>query len=205
MPKILWDKLANDAVIQKTITSLKENGIEACVVENKEEAKQKALEMIPQKSEVMTMTSMTLEAIGLDEEINKSGRFISARDKLFSMNKNAQAEEMNKIGAAPQYVLGSVHAVSQDGHALIASATGSQLPAYVYGALKVIWVVGAQKIVKNTEQGIKRIYEYTFPLEDARARKAYGMGSGVNKLLIVNKEVNAGRIAMIIVKEKLGF
>jgi len=88
---------------------------------------------------------------------------------------------------------------------MIASATGSQLPAYVYGSSHVIWIVGSQKIVKDMEEGLKRIYEYVFPLENERAMKAYGMGSGVNKLLIVNKEVSLGRITIIIVKEKLGF
>ena len=69
----------------------------------------------------------------------------------------------------------------------------------------MIWVVGAQKLVKDFDEGIKRLYEYSFPLEDERARKVYGMGSGVNKILVVNKEFVQGRITMIIVKEKLGF
>lgn len=101
--------------------------------------------------------------------------------------------------------MGSVHAVTQDGHILIASNSGSQLPAYAYSAAHVIWVVGTQKIVKNIEEGMKRIYEYCLPLEDARAQKAYGVGSAVNKLLIVNVEKVPGRITIILVKEKLGF
>lgn len=43
------------------------------------------------------------------------------------------------------------------------------------------------------------------PLEDLRAREAYGIGSGINKVLIVNREVVPGRITVILVKEKLGF
>ncbi len=99
-----------------------------------------------------------------------------------------------------------MHAVTEDGKVLIASNSGSQLPAYAYGSGHVIWVVGAQKIVKNLDEGIKRIYEHSLPLESERARKAYGVpGSAVNKLLIINKEIIPGRITMILTKEKLGF
>ncbi len=200
-----WEQLADVQTINKTIAALKENGIEAEVVGNGEEAKKRVLELIPEGSEVMTMTSMTLEAIGLASEINESGRFNSVRKKLSAMDEETQAQEMKRLGAASKFVVGSVHAVTEEGHALIASKTGSQLPAYVYAAGKVIWVVGAQKIVKNTDEGIRRIYEHTLPLEDQRARKAYGVGSSPNKILIFNQEITPGRIKMILVKEKLGF
>lgn len=201
-----WDKLASKQTIQTTIKALKQNGIDAIAVNTGKEAKKKVLELIDESSEVMTMTSVTLDTIGLSEEINSAdGKFKPVRDKLYAMDRNTQAQEMNRLVAAPEVVVGSVHAITEDGHVLIASATGSQLPAYVYSAGKVSWVVGTQKIVKNTDEGIKRIYEYVFPLEDTRAKKAYGMGSGVNKLLIVNKEVTPGRMTLILVKEKLGF
>ena len=201
-----WDKLADEKTIKNTVAALKANGIDAQVVENRQEAKRKVLELIPESSEAMTMTSVTLDTIGLSEEINKAdSRFRPVRDKLYAMDRNTQVQEMNRLGAAPEFVVGSVHAVTEDGHVLIASNTGSQLPAYSFGALHVIWVVGVQKIVKNTDDGIKRIYEHSFPLEDERAQKAYGMRSGVNKILIVNKEIQSGRINVIFVKEKLGF
>lgn len=201
-----WDILASEKTVQNTMKALKQNGIETIVVDSGKEANEKVLDIIPRGSEVMTMTSVTLDTIGLSEEINKAdGKFKPVRDKLYAMDRKTQTRQMNRLGAAPEFVIGSVHAVTEDGHVLIASNTGSQLPAYVYGALHVVWVVGIQKIVKNTDEGIKRIYEYVFPLEDKRARAAYGVGSGVNKLLILNKEVAPGRITMILVKEKLGF
>lgn len=201
-----WNQLASQETIKETVKALQKNGIEALVVKNSKAAKEKVVELIPKGSEVMTMTSVTLDATGLSKELNRAnGKLKPVRDKLYAMDRNTQAQEMSRLGAAPQFVVGSAHAVTEDGHVLIASATGSQLPAYVYGAYKVVWVVGSQKIVKNTDEGIKRIYEYVFPLEDERAKKAYGMGSGVNKLLIVNKEITPGRITLILVKEKLGF
>jgi hypothetical protein len=88
---------------------------------------------------------------------------------------------------------------------LIASATGSQLGPYAYGAGKLVWVVGAQKIVPSLEEGFRRIREYSLPLEDARARQVYGMQSFVGKLLVVSREAQPGRITVVIVKENLGF
>jgi hypothetical protein len=200
-----WTQLANESKIERTISALKANGIDALVAENGEEAKRKILERLPVGADVMSMTSVTLDAIGISKEIQDSGKFNSVSKKLFSMDRKTQSSEMRKIGSAPDWAIGSVHAVTEDGNVLIASASGSQLPAYVFGAAHVIWAVGIQKIVKNIEEGIKRIYEYSLPLESERARKAYGVpGSSVNKLLIINKEM-PGRITLIFVKENLGF
>lgn len=201
-----WKKIAPDLTIKKTIAALKENGIEAFVVEDKIKAKEKALAMIPQDAEVMDMTSVTLQELGLLDVINSSKTFDVVKNKLAKMNRKTQHLEMQKHGAAPEWAIGSVHAVTQDGKVIIASNTGSQLPAYAYGSSHVLWIIGAQKIVKDVEEGLKRIYEYVLPQEAERARKAYGSpGSNVSKLLIINKEVRPKRIKMIIVKEPLGY
>lgn len=200
-----WNELATQESIDKTVEVLKANGIEVHVVENRKEAAKKVSELLPQSSEVFTMTSQTLEATGIAKEINESGKYDAVRPKLMSMDRDTQAREMRKLGAAADFVVGSVHAVTEDGHLLIASNSGSQLGSYAYAGGEVILVIGTQKIVKNTDEGIKRIYEYSYPLEDERAQKAYGMRSGVNKILIVNKEIQPGRISVVFVKEKLGF
>ena len=201
------NKLADKKTINITIANLKTNGIDAIFAENREEAKEKALSLIPKEKEVMTMTSVTLDALGITEEINTSGKYPHAvKPQLMKMDRNTQSLAMKKLGAAPEYAIGSVHAVTEQGNVLIASNTGSQLSAYVYGSPHVIWVVGAQKIVKDTEEGIKRIYDYVLPLESERAHKAYGTsGSFVSKLLIINKEVTPHRTTMIIVNEALGY
>jgi hypothetical protein len=192
--------------VNKTIEALKENGINAFVVDNGEEAKRKVLEMIPEGAEVMNMTSVTVDSIGLAAEINESGKFDSVKNKLSKMDKVTQGKEMQRIGAAPEWAIGSVHAVTEDGTLMIGSNSGSQLPGYAYGASHVIWIVGTQKIVKDLDEGMKRIYEHVLPLESERARIAYGVdGSFVSKLLIINRENNKNRINLIFVKEALGY
>jgi len=202
-----WDELANPESIAEAVESLKTNGINSVVVENSEEAKKKVMELLPQGSEVMTMSSVTLDTIGLAKEINESGKYNSVKAKLMKMDRTTQGLEMQKLGAAPEYVVGSVHAVTQDGKLLIASNTGSQLPAYAFGASHVIWVVGTQKIVKDEEEGKKRIYEYVLPLESERINKLNNItaGSFVSKLLAINRERKPDRLNVIFVKEKLGF
>ncbi len=200
-----YAQLASKESIEKTLAALKANGIAAFFVESGAEAKKKVLEILPDGASVMTMTSVTLDAIKVTEEILESGKYESVIKKLMGMDKKTQGAEMRKMGAAPDYAVGSVHAVTEEGHVMIASASGSQLPAYAYGAEKVIWVAGAQKIVKNTDEGFKRIYEHCLPLENERAKIAYGMGSAVNKVLVINKEFAAGRLTLILVNEVLGF
>lgn len=197
--------LASDASIERAVEALKKNGVESFVVDSGEEAKKKALSLIPKGAEILSMTSMTLEEIGILKNINESGDYDSVRNKLNGMDRKTQGSEMQKLGAAPDWTIGSVHAVTENGKVVVASNTGSQIPAYIYGSPHVIWVVGAQKIVKNIDEAMKRIYEYCLPLESERALKAYGVTSAVNKILTINNEATPGRIVMIIVKEKLGF
>jgi len=200
-----FGELATEESINKTKDALIKNGIEVFVVENGEQAKAKALEMIPAGAEIMNMSSVTVDSIGLAKEINDFGRYNSVRKKFATMDAKTQGQDMKRLGATPEWAVGSVHAVTEDGKVVIVSATGSQLPAYAYGSSHVLWVVGTQKIVKDIKEAFDRVSEYVLPLESARAMKAYGQPSSVNKELVVNKEVTPGRITMILVKEKLGF
>lgn len=201
-----FTKLATQEQIDKVIRALNENGIEVVIAENKNDAKEKVLDMIPKGSEVMDMTSVSLLESGITEEIEKSGKYISVKNKLYSLDRETQKKEMNILGATSDYSLGSVHAVTEGGEVVVASNTGSQIPAYAYGSPKVIWVVGTQKIVKDMNMAMKRVYDYVLPLESDRAHKAYGVsGSNVSKILILNKEITPKRITMILVKEKIGF
>jgi L-lactate utilization protein LutC len=204
-PNLKYEKLADDKTVEETVASLKANNIEAVIVETGNQAKEKILSMIPKKAEVMTMSSQTLEQTGIDEAINKSSEYDAVKPKLWAMDRNTQARQMAKLGAAPDWVIGSVQAITKDGKIVIASNTGSQLSAEAYAGGKVIFVVSTKKIVEDLDEAMKRIYEYSFPKENERAKKVYGMPSGVNKILIINKEVFPGRTTVILVKEDLGY
>jgi hypothetical protein len=193
-------------VVSQSQQALTQNGFNVLLVENGAAAKAKVLEILPEKAEVMTMTSVTLDTLGISEEINKSAKYTSVKTKLMAMDRKTQSLEMQKMGAAPEWAIGSVHAITAGGEVYIASRTGSQLPAYAYGASHVIWMVGTQKLVADNKSALQRIYEYCLPLEAERARQAYGVsGSAVVKILRVNKEEVANRTTIILVNEVLGF
>src|SRR5689334_4850323 len=204
-PNQLFARLASDEQIERAAQALEANGIHVLVAENGEEAEKMVFDLLPAGAEVFTGSSQTLEKLGILAELEKLARYDSVRAKLSKMDSKTQNREMVKLGATPEYILGSVHAVTEDGRVLVASKTGSQLGPYAASATKVIWVVGAQKIVKDFDEGMRRVEEYALPLEDQRSLKAYGVHSDINKMLIVNKEITPGRITMIIVKEELGF
>ncbi len=201
-----WNNPASHKSIAKTIKALQSNGIETIVVDSLTEAKKTVLDLIPSKSEVMTNTSVTLDESGIASEINQSGKYDAVKPKLFTLDRATNNNLMQKLGAGPDYVLGSVHAITEDGKVIIASNSGSNIPNNAYGATNVIWVAGSQKIVKDLDTGMKRLYEYTLPLESERAKKAYGVpGSFVSKILIINKEPNPDRIKLILVKSPVGY
>jgi hypothetical protein len=142
---------------------------------------------------------------GIVEEIETPGRYEPLRPRVLKMDRETQSDEIRRLTSSPDVMLGSVHAVTETGSLLTASMGGSQLGPYVSGAGKVILVVGTQKIVSDLEEGLRRINEYAFPLEDARAQAAYGIDSAVNKVLIINREIVAERITVVLVGEPLGF
>lgn len=203
-PKQEFVQLASEQQIERTVRALEANGIRALVVEDGAAARQAVLNLLPEGAQVFSAPSQTLEAIGVLPDINESGRYDAIRPKLMKLDRNTQARDMRKLGSSPDFVVGSVHAVTEQGQLLIASGGGSQLTPYAYGAGQVIWVVGTQKIVRDRAAGLQRIEEHSLPLEDARMRQLRGVGSMVGKILIVNCE-RPGRATVILVKQALGF
>ena len=201
-PNMEFAKLATDDQLNRTATALEANNIHAIIVDDGIEAKRIFFELVPDGAEIYLGASVTLEKLGIRDDVDKSGRFDALRPKMFAMNRQTQAREIRKLAGAPDYAAGSVQAVTEDGQVLIASNTGSQLGPYAISAGKVIWVVGSQKIVKDLNQGLRRIQEYCYPLEEEHMRQLYNMGTAVNKVLIVNRELRPGRTTMIIVKKR---
>ena len=200
-----FSELASDERIASAAAALERNGVRAVVVATGGEARTLVRSLLVEGAEVFNNTSRTLETIGVAEDIERSGRYQSLRLRLYQMDREMQGHEMRMLAAAPEYVVGSVHAVTEDGSLLIASASGSQLGPLVSGAEHVILVIGGQKIVADLDTGLRRIYEYCLPLEDERARRAYGVPSGVNNILVINRVLAPRRVTAILVRERLGF
>ena len=197
--------LADDARVARTEAALEANGIRVLRASNAAEAKRIVLDLIPDGSQVHSGASQSLDVSGIIDEIEGSSRYDALRPHIWSLDRETQADEIRRLSAAPDVMLGSVHAVTESGALLAASMSGSQLGPYASGAGRVILVVGTQKIVSDLEEGLRRINDYSFPLEDARAQAAYGIRSAVNKVLIINREIVPERFTVVLVDEALGF
>ena len=196
--------LPDDETLNATVVALEEHGFSVEVVDDLDAARAAVLARIPAGATVMTNTSVTLQDTGIADAINNGGPYESARNRMFALDFATQAQEMKAIGGQPDYALGSVHAVSRDGTLVIASASGSQLASYAWGAANVIFVVGAQKLVPNLEVARERIYTHSLKLEDARAYAAYGQNSVVGKILEIHQEP-PGRIHVVLIRQVVGF
>jgi hypothetical protein len=180
------------------------NGFQASIADSAAHAKELVLTALPAGAEVHTALSETLSELGITAEIEESGRYDSVRQKLKLLDRGTQGREMRKLGAAPDYVVGSVHAVTDDGQLVIGSGSGSQLGAYAYAAGHVILVVGHQKLVRDINEGLRRVREYSLPREFARMQTIGYPGSLLAKTLLIHTEPGA-RITVILVPETLGY
>jgi hypothetical protein len=191
--------------LQRAAAALTDHGLTVEIVDTVAEARARVGELLPTDETVFTSSSETLGLSGITEDIDESGRYRSTRQQLADLDAGVQGVERMKLGALPDVIVGSVHAVTEDGHVVTGSFTGSQLGPYAAGAGKVIWVVGAQKVVADLDTALRRLRTYSFPREDERLRAAWGIGSALNKILIVSGETTPGRITVVLAREAIGF
>ncbi|HEV2237553.1 MAG TPA: LUD domain-containing protein [Ktedonobacterales bacterium] len=190
--------------LRRVAEALERRGIHTTIAADATEAKQLALALIPEGAEVHIALSETMAKLGITPAIQESGKYDAIRPKLMRMDRATQHREMRKLATAPDYILGSVHAITDDGILLIASGSGSQLGPYAQSAGTVVLVAGHQKIVSDVTEGLRRIHEYSLPMEDQRMKDMGHQGSIVGKVLLIEHEM-PGRIHLILIPEVIGF
>ena len=196
--------LPDDETLAETVVGLKARGFSIEVVDDLDAARRAVLARIPAGSSVMTNPSVTLDETGIAQAIDDAGLYDSVRRKGLGLDRVTQLREIKALMGQPEFSLGSVHAITRDGTLVIASALGSQLASYSFGAAKVIFVVGAQKLVPDLAAAHERINEHCLALEDARALEAYGKNSRVGKILEIHQE-DPGRIHVVLIRRRVGF
>lgn len=196
---------ATDERLERVAAALREKNFDVEILDDAAAARARVKDLIPEGASVFTGASETLRLSGIDEDINSSGRYDSVKARGLTMDRATQMAEIWRMLACPDVIVGSVAAVTETGSLVAASASGSQLPAYAGAAPRVIWVVGAQKVVPDLDTALRRIDEHCVPLEDERAMKAYGVPSALNRLLILNAEPHPGRGTVLLLREAIGF
>jgi LUD domain len=190
--------------LERVAEKLRSHNIETIVVDTANEARAVVLGMIPDGAEFYSGKSKTLEDTGLFANLTESGRYDSLRTQMLAMDRANQGREIRKLIGAPDYMLGSVAALTEDGAMVAASATGSQLGPYAAGGGRVILVVGSQKIVPDLDAAFRRINEVVFPYENEQVRARLGVDTRLEKVLVMYGEWREGRTTVVLVREPVG-
>ena len=187
--------------LERAATALAAHGFAVEILDDAAGARTRVSQLIPEGASVLTGASETLRLSGIAADINDSGRYAAVKPRLRGMS----ADDIRRLAAGPDFVVGSVAALTETGSLVAASYSGSQIPAYAGGAAHAIWVVGAQKVVPDLSTALRRVEEHALPLESARAEAAYGQSSAINRLLVLNAEPQPGRGTVLLLREAIGF
>ena len=191
--------------LERAASALAENGFTVEILDDAAAARIRIKDLIPAGASVLTGASETLRLSGIEEDINTSGRYAALRPRLLTMDRVAAADEFRRLLASPDVIVASAAAITESGSVVVASGSGSQLPAFAGGAAHAIWIVGAQKVVPDLSTALQRVEEHALPLESARTKVAYGWPSAVNRLLVQNAEHQPGRGTVLLLREAIGF
>jgi len=191
--------------LERAAAALKAHGFTVEILDDAAAARIRIKELIPAGASVFTAASETLRLSGIEQDINASGRYDALKTRGQSMDRASQLAEIWRLISSPDVIVGSVHAVTETGSLVIASASGSQLPGYAGGSLRAIWVVGAQKVVPDLSTALQRVEEHCLPLENDRATRVYGRPSAINRLLVLNGELEPGRGTVLLLRQAIGF
>ena len=204
-PALRWTGPAPAGRLERAAAALTAHGFTVETLDGVAAARARIQDLIPAGASVFTGASETLRLSGIEADINASGRYDAIRPRVLAMDRATEADAIRRLLASPDVAVGSVHAVTETGSLVIASGSGSQLPGYAGGAARVIWIVGAQKIVPDLESALRRVQEHCLPLESARTQAAYGSPSAINRLLVLNAELQPGRGVVLLLREAIGF
>ena len=205
IPAALFSDPAPAERLERAAAALRSHGFTVEILQDAAAARTRVKDLIPGGASVLTGASETLRLSGILADINDSGRYEAIGPRVMAMDRATQMDEIRRMYASPDVIVGSVAALTETGSLVVASATGSQLSGYAGGAARAIWVIGAQKVVPDLETALRRVQDHCLPLESARAQAAYGQSSAINRLLILNAEPYPGRGTVLLLREAIGF
>jgi hypothetical protein len=205
VPTTSFTDPAPTETLERVAAALRANNFAVEILDDAAAARTRVKHLVPEGATVFTGASETLRLSGIDEDINASGRYDSIRARSRTMDRATQQAEIWRMLACPDVIMGSVHAVTETGSLVAASASGSQLAGYSGAAARAIWVVGAQKVVPDLSSALRRVEDHCLPLENERAMEAYGQPSALNRVLILNAEPHPGRGTVLLLRESIGF
>jgi L-lactate utilization protein LutB len=200
------DEVASEETIEETVENLEQNGFDVIVVDSADDALAEIQSLIPAEASVMNGHSTTLEEIGFAEYLSDGDHdWESLPDEIWSIDDDAQRQAARRESQTADYFLGGINGISQTGELVAADRSGSRIGAYPFAASNVVIVSGVNKIVPTLEDAMDRLETVAYPLENERAKEAYGVDSEIAKQLILHQELEDDRTTVVLVREHLGY
>ena len=204
MAAVEFAEPASESQLEALAEKLRARNFEVVIVNDGAEAKAEVLKRIPEGAQVHSGKSKTLEDAGLFKEFMGNEKYDFVRRRTMKMDQKTQRDDIRRAGAAPDIMVNSAHAVTEEGQIVVTSASGSQIGPIASGAGQLILVIGSQKIVPDLDTAFRRIREHVFPYEDARLREAMGVGTKITRTLILDQDFMPGRTTVILVRKPIG-
>ena len=160
IPATLFTDPAPAQRLERAAAALTAHGFTVEILDDAAAARTRIKDLIPEGASVFTGASETLRLSGIDEDINTSGRYQAVKPRVLAMDRATGADDIRRLLASPDVVVGSVAALTETGSLVVASGSGSQLPGYAGGAARAIWIVGAQKVVPDLSTALRRVEDH---------------------------------------------
>lgn len=201
----------NELLAAKVIKGLESRNMSGYYANNKEEALQKALELIPEGSSIAMGGAMSANEIGLVDALKNGNYNFIDRDK--AVDKRAAMLEAYDA----DIFLSSANAMTDDGIMINIDGNANRVSAIAQGPKKVIFIVGMNKITNDVDSAMKRARNVAAPINAQR----FGLSTPCTKtgacmdckspdticcqILITRFSKHKDRIHVILVNENLGF
>jgi L-lactate utilization protein LutB len=200
------DELASEETIEQTAENLEASGFDVIVVDSADEALAELQSLIPAEASVMSGHSTTLEEVGFDEYLSDGDHeWESLPEEIRSIDDDEERQAARRRSQTADYFLGGINGISQTGELVAADRSGSRIGAYPFAASNVVIVSGVNKIVPTLEDALDRLENVAYPLENKRAKEAYGVDSAIAKQLILRQELEEDRTTVVLIREHLGY
>ena len=157
----------NEQVVENVINNLRKRRMEGSYAPTASQAKEEILKMIPEGATVFRCGSMTAVDMGLWEDIAK----LQGATLIDPYQPDLSSEEGLKLrrqGLTSDVMIASSNAITLDGRLVNLDGMGNRVSAMVFGPVKVILVVGMNKIASDLDSAIARIKNYAAPVNSIR-------------------------------------
>jgi L-lactate utilization protein LutB len=201
-----WNRIPSEEEVAETARAIGKRGMRVVRARNRAGALDALVRLIPRGAEVMHGSSTTLIEIGYESLLRSGGTgWLDLHDRITAENDDRKRAELRRRSVAAEYFVSGVNAIARTGEMVACDQSGSRVGAWPFAAGHLILVSGTNKIVPTLEDALRRVREYAYPLEDARARRAYGTPSTIGKCVILANEKAEGRVTVVLVEESLGY